>query len=121
MVADADAPAEATAEVRWRELGRWEGTGDRQTESFDVASGTLELVWEASRIPTAHDGAGRLRVSLYSAISGRPLQTIVDTVGVGAGSAYVADEPRVSYLVIESESLAWRVRLDEAVRAGSTH
>jgi hypothetical protein len=39
----------------------------------------------------------------------------VDTVGVGLDSAYVADEPRVSYLVITSEG-EWRVRLEEAVR-----
>jgi hypothetical protein len=40
----------------------------------------------------------------------------VDTVGVGLDSAYVADEPRVSYLVITSEGVDWRVRVEEAVR-----
>jgi hypothetical protein len=96
-------------EVRWRALGIWSGSGDRQTESFDVTTGTLKVAWKAS-------GAGRLRISLHSAISGRSLQTIVDTVGAAADSVYVADEPRVSYLVIESEGGEWGVRLEEAVR-----
>ncbi len=95
-------------------MGTWAGDGDRQTESFDVATGTLKLVWETSNegVP----GAGTLRVELYSAISGRPLQTIVDTTGLGVDSIYVADEPRVSYLVIDAEGVDWRVRLEEAVR-----
>lgn len=106
--------ARSAADLRWHPLGTWASSGDRQTESFDVRTGTLKLVWETSneRAP----GAGTFRVELYSAISGRPLQTIVDTVGVGVDSAYVADEPRVSYLVIESGGVDWRVRLEEGVR-----
>ena len=71
-------------------------------------------MWETSNERTA--GAGRLRVELHSSISGRPLQTVVDTVGVGVDSVYVADEPRVSYLVITSEGVDWEVRLEEGVR-----
>jgi hypothetical protein len=113
-VAEGSQADAAAAGLRWQPLGTWSGTGDRQTESFDVRTGTLKLVWEAfdERAP----GAGRLRVELHSAISGRPLQTVVDTVGVGLDSAYVADEPRVSYLVITSEGVDWRVRVEEAVR-----
>jgi hypothetical protein len=54
-------------------------------------------------------------VSLYSSISGRPLQSIVDTRGAGVDSAYFTDEPRVSYLMIESEGVEWRVGIEEAV------
>ena len=106
--------ARSAADLRWHPLGTWAGSGDRQTESFDVRTGTLKLVWETSneRAP----GPSVFRVELYSAISGRPLQTIVDTVGVGVDSTYVADEPRVSYLVIESAEVDWRVRLEEGVR-----
>jgi hypothetical protein len=73
----------------------------------------MRLTWE-----THHDGAagpGRLRVWLHSAISGRPLQTIVDQSSTGAGTTFVEDDPRVSYLVIESEHVEWRLSLDEAV------
>jgi hypothetical protein len=104
----------AAAGVRWHPLGTWAGTGDRQTESFDVRTGTLKLGGEI--FDERATGAGKLRVELHSAISGRPLQTVVDTVGVGLDSAFVADEPRVSYLVITSSGVDWRVRLEEGVR-----
>jgi hypothetical protein len=104
------APAAATA---WHPLGTWSGRGNRQTESFDVTTGALRLTW-SSRNEGA-PGAGRLRVSLHSAISGRPLQTAVEKDGTGNGTAYLEDEPRVSYLVVESEQVEWSVVLEEAV------
>jgi hypothetical protein len=106
----------AASEVAvWRPLGEWSGRGDRQTESFDVISGALQLVWEATNA-SAPTG-GRLRVILHSSISGRPLQTVVDARGTGIDTVYAADEPRVSYLVIESEGVDWRVTLEERVPA----
>ncbi|MCC7242342.1 MAG: hypothetical protein IT180_10490 [Acidobacteria bacterium] len=105
-------PATATA-TRWHSLGTWSGHGDRQTESFDVTTGALRLTWKSRGLGTPD--AGRLRVSLFSSISGRPLQTIVDTKGTGGDTAYLEDEPRVSYLEIESDQVEWTVTLDEAV------
>ena len=32
-------------------LGTWSGRGDRQTDSFDVATGALRLRWEAPAAP----------------------------------------------------------------------
>ena len=49
-------------------------------------------------------------------ISGRPLQTIVDTQEAGADTVDLAANPRVAYLLIESEQIRWRVTLQEAVR-----
>lgn len=103
------APAAATV---WRPLGRWTGAGSRQTESFDVASGALRLQWEVHDTGAA---AGPFRVWLHSAISGRPLQLLVERTGPGAGTAHVADEPRVSYLVIDGEGVSWTAALDEVV------
>ena len=100
------------APTTWRTLGQWAGTGSRQTESFDVVSGALRLQWEV-RGTTA--GAGPFRVWLHSAISGRPLQVIVDHAGPGQGTAHVADEPRVSYLLIEADDMTWTATLDEAL------
>ena len=57
----------------WHPLGTWSGRGDRQTDSFDVTTGALRIHWETSHETTP--GAGRFKVSLHSAISGRPLQT----------------------------------------------
>ena len=103
----AQAPAAATT---WRPLGQWAGAGSRQTESFDVVSGALRLQWEV-RETTA--SAGPFRVWLYSAISGRPLQLVVEHKGPGAGTTHLADDPRTSYLVIECEGVTWTAALDE--------
>jgi hypothetical protein len=115
-----DAPPARAAQVAavattWRPLGQWTGTGSRQTESFDVASGALRLQWEArASTTTAPAGPSRFRVWLYSAISGRPLQLVAESDGPGAGTAHVADDPRVSYLLIEAEGVNWTAALDEA-------
>lgn len=106
------APGSDTA---WRTLGAWSGQGSRQTESFDVTSGALRLRWQASVPSTGASGAGRLRVTLYSAISGRPLQEVVDHHGPGSGTAHISDDPRVSYLVIDADGVEWTATLDEGV------
>ena len=103
----------ASANTGWRPLGRWSGDGSRQTESFDVATGALRLRWETRSTDAA--GTATFKVWLYSAISGRPLQLVVDQAGPGAGTAHIADDPRVSYLVVESTELNWTAALDEAV------
>ena len=108
------APApRAASTTKWHALGTWSGRGNRQTDSFDVTTGAMRLTWESRN--EGAPGAGRIRVSLHSAISGRPLQTVVEKGGAGTGSAYLEDEPRVSYLVIESEQVEWTVTLEEAV------
>ena len=58
-------------------------------------------------------------MSLHSAISGRPLQTVAEAQGAGADTVRIASEPRVAYLTIESAGLAWRIVLDEGVPSGS--
>jgi hypothetical protein len=109
-------PAQAeqapVADTAWRTLGTWTGQGSRQTESFDVVSGAMRLRWRTTASASA---AGRFRVTLYSAISGRPLQEVVDHVGPGSGTAHISDDPRVSYLVIDADGVEWTATLDEGV------
>jgi hypothetical protein len=107
--------APAGSVTRWHELGAWAGRGTRQTESFEVTTGAMRLTWETRGESAAADG--HLRVSLHSAISGRPLQTLVDVRGAGGSTVNIEDDPRTSYLVIESENLDWRVKLEEAIVA----
>lgn len=107
----------AAAATSWHTLGTWSGRGNRQTESFDVTTGALRVRWETRG--EISPGAGRFRVSLHSAISGRPLQTIVEGHGTGAGTAHVEDDPRVSYLEIVSDQVEWQVTIEEAVPAGT--
>ena len=112
-------PSSSTT-VLWRALGEWSGRGDRQTESFEIASGALRLTWSAQ--DGGQPGAGTLRVGLHSAISGRPLETVVDRVGAGSDTVRLTAGPRVAYLLIESSGLDWRVGLEEGVASheGST-
>jgi hypothetical protein len=114
----ADSSSAAGPATVWHALGTWSGRGERQTESFDVTSGSLRLTWET--LAAGAPGAGRFTVTLHSAISGRPLETIVETQGPGADTASLAAEPRVAYLLIKSEGLDWRVRLEEGVRGGGS-
>ena len=99
--------------VLWRQVGTWSGHGNSQTGSFSVETGALRLHWE-TRNPPANGGV--FKVSLHSAISGRPLQVVVDRHGAGRDTLYIEDEPRVSYLVVVSD-LDWQLALEEAVPA----
>ena len=103
---------EAPRTTAWRAVGAWSGDGSRQTESFDVTTGALRLQWEARATGAPADA--RLTIWLYSAISGRPLQEVVDHAGAGSGTADFSDDPRVSYLVVESQHAAWKMQLEEA-------
>lgn len=108
--AESPRPAESGV-MAWRTLGEWSGRGSRQTESFDVTTGALRLRWETAN---AAADAGHLTVTLNSAISGRVLQTIVDHAGNGGASVELQDDPRTSYLEIQSDGLDWRLTLEEA-------
>ena len=102
--------------VLWRRVGSWSGRGNTQTGSFSVETGALRLQWQTSNPPA---GGGAFKLSLHSAISGRPLQVVVDHRGQGRDTTYIEDEPRVSYFVVESADIDWAFTLEEAVQATS--
>ena len=95
-----------TSPLRWQALGAWSGSGDRQTESFDITTGSLRVVWESE---------GRFRLTLHSAISGRPLETVAEASGAGSDTVRLAAEPRVAYLLIEADPSAWSIKLEEGI------
>jgi hypothetical protein len=104
----------ATEEVVvWQELASWTGRGPQQTESFLGETGALRLRWE-TRNETA-PGRGRFQVTLHSAISGRPLIVAVDTKGIGRDTAYVTEDPRVFFLVVEAADIDWSVTVEEGI------
>ena len=72
----------------------------------------MRLRWQTTS--ETSPGAGRLTVTLHSAASGRPLQTIVDAHGVASDTVNVADEPRWSYFVIEAANVEWQMTLEQA-------
>ena len=108
-------PTEPT--IAWRELGSWSGHGNRQTESFTSDTGTLRVRWETTPLTgdTAPLATGRFHVTAHSAISGRPLQEVVDSAGVGSGVGYVQQDPHVFYVVVDSSHVSWTFTVEEAV------
>lgn len=102
----------AAAAIEWREIGTWTGRLSQQTESFEVSTTPMRLRWQTTS--ETSPGAGRLTVTLHSAASGRPIQTIVDAHGVSSAAVDVADEPRWSYFVIEAASVEWQMTLEQA-------
>jgi hypothetical protein len=112
-------PPQPAFAIGWRPAGAWSGQGDSQTGSFDIASGQFRIKWETSH--ESSPGAGRFRVTVRSGVSGRPLKLAVDHQGVGHDTAYVTDDPRPYYLEIESSSVDWSVRVEEAVVGAISH
>lgn len=120
MLGACSAPAPATAAppartVVWHKIGEWSGRGDVQTESFNGDSGLLRLVWRASNEATP--GAGRLKLTAHSAISGRPIQVALEHEGPGEGTAYVSDDPRVYFVEVQSANVDWSFIVEEGVLA----
>lgn len=108
-------PAERT--IAWHPLGSWSGRGNRQTESFTSDTGTLRIRWETTPQPgdAASAAQGAFRITAHSAISGRPLQEVVDHAGVGSGVGYVQQDPHVFYVVVDSSHVNWKFTVEEAI------
>jgi hypothetical protein len=107
------AKAENQIAVGWRPVGSWSGRGDTQTDSFNIESGTWRIKWETRN--AAEPGSGTFKVTVHSAVSGRPLAVAVEHKGAGHDTAYVNEDPRLFHLVIESRGLDWSVSVEEGV------
>jgi hypothetical protein len=99
--------------VFWKQLGKWSGRGNTQTESFLGLTGALRMHWQTKN--ESPQGTGTFLMVLRSAISGRELQNPVDQRGVGEGTAYVAEDPRAFYVTIESANVDWSFTVEEAM------
>lgn len=107
---DKSAKAATKPDIVWEHLGKWNGTHSVQTESFTGLTGALRIKWEAKGPPD-----GTFLLTVHSSISGRPLQVAVDQKGPGADTAYVNEDPRVFFAVIETDRMEWSFSVDEAM------
>ncbi len=115
----ANPPAASKNVVVWRNLGSWTGRAPLQTESFVSDTGMLRIRWEAK--DGGSPGApGSLKVTLHSAVSGRPLVVAVDVRGTGRNTEYIGEDPRDFFLVVDAARLEWSVVVEEGVRARVT-
>ena len=101
-------------EIAWHTVGSGSGRDNKQLESFESGTGALRIKWEAKAVgpPSA---SARFRLTVHSAISGRPLVVAVDKQSPGAGTAYVSEDPRVFFVVVESQNLDWSFTVEEGV------
>jgi hypothetical protein len=97
--------------VVWRPVGSWSGQGDSQTDSFLMEGGRWRMKWETR--DEKSPGAGVFKLTVNSAVSGRPLMEAVDHRGVGHDTVYVNEDPRTFYLVIEASGIQWLVTVEE--------
>ena len=104
------APGTAAPEVIWEKLGQWSGKNSVQTESFTGLTGALRITWQ-----TKGPADGTFLLTIHSSISGRPLQVAVDQKGPGGDVAYVNEDPRVFFAVIENDRMEWSFTVDEAM------
>ena len=98
-------------EIPWDIVGSWSGRGSKQLESFE-SQGTLRIKWEAKALNPPSTPA-TFRLTVHSAISGRPLSVAVDQKGPGAGTAFVGEDPRMFFTVVESKGLDWSFTVEE--------
>jgi hypothetical protein len=101
----------------WRPLGSWSGRALLQTDAFISDTGLLRVTWKAR--DDASTERGTLRISLHSDVSGRLLSNVVEHRGAGADVAYVNEDPRAFFLVIESKNLEWSVEVAEGLAGES--
>jgi hypothetical protein len=99
--------------VGWRPVGSWSGHGDAQTDSFNIESGQWRIKW--ATVNEKPPGAGTFLVTVHSAVSGRPLEVVVEHRGNGRDIAYVNEDPRLFHLVIESSAVDWSISVEESV------
>jgi hypothetical protein len=106
------APPASRTETIWRPLGSWSGRGNLQTESFPGESGAMRIHWTTRN---AADPAAPFTLTMHSAISGRPLQVMVEQKGNGDGTAYLSEDPRVFFAVVDAANLEWTFTIEEPV------
>jgi hypothetical protein len=77
----------------------------------------MRVQWQTDHATPDHSGTFRLTV--HSAVSGRPLLLAVDHQGAGHDISFLHEAPRTFYGVVESSGLNWSVTVDEWVECAS--
>jgi hypothetical protein len=114
-VQHAAAPQQTSkSEIVWHTVGTYSGRGNEQSASFTSDNGAMRILWEAK--PTgAASSSGTFRLTIHSAISGRPLMVAVDQKGPGKGTAFVGEDPRVFFAEVDSHDLDWSFTVQERI------
>ena len=87
-------------------LGTWQGKGSA-TLGFVSDSGRFRIRWDAKNENPPK--SGRLHLTIHSAVSGRPLQDVLDYRGEGSGAVDFSDDPRSYNIMVESANVEWSI------------
>lgn len=93
-----------------RQAGSWEGTGNK-TIGFVSESGVFRLNWKTRNERPA--GSGTFRLTVRSAISGRPIRVVADQHGEGSGTVDFVDDPRMYDFMVDSANIEWTFHVEE--------
>lgn len=104
-------PNPAHTVFAWEPVASWSGNADYQTDSFNIGTGQWRIKWEARNQPAASGGS--FRIDVHSSVSGRFVMTSVNHQGAGQGVAYVAEDPREFFLVVQSTGVNWKVAVEQ--------
>lgn len=98
-----------------RQVGSWQGHGTASVGDIPSETGQFRIVWETTNESPA--GAGTFKLTMRSAISGRPMQVVADHRGVGTGTVSYDEGPRTYDFLVESTNLDWKFRVEETTGA----
>ena len=94
-----------------RPVGSWQGRGTATVGDIPSETGRFRITWETSNESPA--GAGRFKLTLRSAISGRTIGVVADHKGAGTGTAEYDEGPRTYDFLVESANVDWKFRVEE--------
>ena len=94
-----------------RPVGSWQGHGTATVGDIPSETGRFRITWETSNESPA--GAGRFKLTLRSAISGRTIGIVADHKGTGTGTAEYDEGPRTYDFLVESANVDWKFRVEE--------
>jgi hypothetical protein len=109
----ASTPSNEDERIIWNPVGEWSGHGSLQTESFPGDTGSFRIRWKANN--DRANGKGHFALTIHSAISGRPLEVAVEDGPAGEGTAYVQEDPRIFFAVVDAADLDWSFTIEEAL------
>jgi hypothetical protein len=93
-----------------KQRGAWEGTGNT-TIGFVSESGVFRINWKSRSTGAA--GTGIFRLTVRSAISGRPIRIVADAEGDGSGTVDFVDDPRMYEFIVDAAGTSWSFSAEE--------